>query len=191
MLEIFSKDRIKFYLSDPNTLTLARVAAVPVIVVLLLFPNRPCTFLAALLFSAASITDYLDGFFARRQGLTSEFGKIMDPLADKLLSSLTLIMLSGLGWIPAWMVCVIIGRELSVTGLRNAVSQKGKDASASWLGKYKTGFQIAAIIPLLFHYSYFGIQLHAIGMVMLWAALILTVWSGVDYMIRYTRILRS
>ncbi len=191
MLEIFSRDKIKFYLSDPNTLTLARVAAVPVIVVLLLFPNRPCTFLAALLFSAASITDYLDGFFARRQGLTSEFGKIMDPLADKLLSSLTLIMLSGHGWIPAWVVCVIIGRELSVTGLRNAVSQKGKDASASWLGKYKTGFQIAAIIPLLFHYPYFGIQLHAIGMVMLWAALILTVWSGIDYMIRYTKILRS
>ncbi|MDD2317494.1 MAG: CDP-diacylglycerol--glycerol-3-phosphate 3-phosphatidyltransferase [Desulfobacterales bacterium] len=191
MSEIFSRDKIKFYLSDPNTLTLARVAAVPVIVVLLLFPNRPCTFLAALLFSAASITDYLDGFFARRQGLTSEFGKIMDPLADKLLSSLTLIMLSGHGWIPAWVVCVIIGRELSVTGLRNAVSQKGKDASASWLGKYKTGFQIAAIIPLLFHYPYFGIQLHAIGMVMLWAALILTVWSGIDYMIRYTKILRS
>ena len=115
----------------------------------------------------------------------------MDPLADKLLSSLTLIMLSGHGWIPAWVVCVIIGRELSVTGLRNAVSQKGKDASASWLGKYKTGFQIAAIIPLLFHYPYFGIQLHAIGMVMLWAALILTVWSGIDYMIRYTKILRS
>ena len=191
MFEIFSRDKIKFYLSDPNTLTLARVAAVPVIVVLLLFPNRPCTFLAALLFSAASITDYLDGFFARRQGLTSEFGKIMDPLADKLLSSLTLIMLSGHGWIPAWVVCVIIGRELSVTGLRNAVSQKGKDASASWLGKYKTGFQIAAIIPLLFHYPYFGIQLHAIGMVMLWAALILTVWSGSDYMIRYTKIWRS
>ncbi len=191
MSEIFSRDKIKFYLSDPNTLTLARVAAVPVIVVLLLFPNRPCTFLAALLFSAASITDYLDGFFARRQGLTSEFGKIMDPLADKLLSSLTLIMLSGHGWIPAWVVCLIIGRELSVTGLRNAVSQKGKDASASWLGKYKTGFQIAAIIPLLFHYPYFGIQLHAIGMVMLWAALILTVWSGIDYMIRYTKILRS
>lgn len=191
MSEIFSRDKIKFYLSDPNTLTLARVAAVPVIVVLLLFPNRPCTFLAALLFSAASITDYLDGFFARRQGLTSEFGKIMDPLADKLLSSLTLIMLSGHGWIPAWVVCVIIGRELSVTGLRNAVSQKGKDASASWLGKYKTGFQIAAIIPLLFHYPYFGIRLHAIGMVMLWAALILTVWSGIDYMIRYTKILRS
>ena len=191
MFEIFSRDKIKFYLSDPNTLTLARVAAVPVIVVLLLFPNRPCTFLAALLFSAASITDYLDGFFARRQGLTSEFGKIMDPLADKLLSSLTLIMLSGHGWIPAWVVCVIIGRELSVTGLRNAVSQKGKDASASWLGKYKTGFQIAAIIPLLFHYPYFGIRLHAIGMVMLWAALILTVWSGIDYMIRYTKVLRS
>lgn len=191
MPEIFSKDRIKFYLSDPNTLTLARVAAAPVIVVLLLFPNRPCTFLAALLFSAASITDYLDGFFARQQGSTSEFGKIMDPLADKLLSSLTLIMLSGHGWIPAWVVCVIIGRELTVTGLRNAVSQKGKDASASWLGKYKTGFQIAAIIPLLFHYPYFGINLHAIGMVMLWAALILTVWSGIDYMIRYTRILRS
>ena len=110
------------------------------------------------MFSAAAITDYLDGFFARRRGLESTFGKIMDPVADKLLVSSAFIMMASLGWIPAWVVCVIIGREMAVTGLRNIIADKGEDVSSSNLGKYKTGFQIAAIIPLLFHYPYFGDQ---------------------------------
>ncbi|MBU4419683.1 MAG: CDP-diacylglycerol--glycerol-3-phosphate 3-phosphatidyltransferase, partial [Proteobacteria bacterium] len=109
---------IKNLFSHPNNLTLYRIAAIPVIVILLLFPNRFCTFMAAILFSVAAITDYLDGFYARKKGLVSNFGKVMDPLADKLLVSSTFIMLSSLGWIPAWMVCIIIGRELAVTGLR-------------------------------------------------------------------------
>ena len=186
-----SSDRIKRLLSHPNALTLYRVGAVPAIVVLLLFPNRFCTFLAALLFSAAAITDYLDGYLARRDGLVSNFGKIMDPLADKLLVSCAFIMLTSLGWIPAWIVCIIIGRELAVTGLRNFIAQERLDVSASNLGKYKTGFQIAAIIPLLFHFPYFGVNLHAIGVFFLWGALLFTVWSGVDYFIRFRRLLQS
>lgn len=176
-------------LSHPNHLTLMRIAAAPAIVVLLLFPNRVCTFLAAIIFSAAAITDYLDGYFARSRNLISSFGKMMDPLADKLLVSSSFIMLTSLGWIPAWVVCVIIGRELAITGLRNILVENGKDISASNLGKYKTGFQIAAIIPLLFHYRYFGVDLHVIGMFFLWGALIFTVWSGVDYIIRFRSLL--
>jgi CDP-diacylglycerol---glycerol-3-phosphate 3-phosphatidyltransferase len=133
---------VKKVLSHPNSLTLFRVFAVPIIVILLLFPNRLFALIAALLFSAAAITDYLDGFFARRRGLVSNLGKIMDPLADKLLVSSAFIMLASHGWVPAWMVCIIIGRELAVTGLRNIIAQKGEDLSASNLGKYKTGFQI-------------------------------------------------
>jgi len=183
------KGGIKKMLSHPNSLTLFRILAVPVIVILLLFPNRLCTFIAALIFSAAAITDYLDGYLARRRGLVTDLGKVMDPVADKLLVSSSFIMLASLHWIPAWMVCIIVGRELAVTGLRNIIAEKGEDISASWLGKYKTGFQIAAIIPLIFHYQYFGINLHAIGYVFLIGALVFTVWSGVDYFVRFRRLL--
>lgn len=180
---------LKQVLSHPNSLTLFRIAAVPVIVILLIFPNRLFTALAALIFSAAAITDYLDGYLARRHGLVSTLGKVMDPMADKLLVSSAFIMMASHGWIPAWMVCIIIGRELAVTGLRNIIAGKGEDVSASWLGKYKTGFQIAAIIPLMFHYPYFGINLHGIGYFFLLGALVFTIWSGADYFIRFRKLL--
>jgi len=172
-------------ISDPNNLTVFRIIASPVIIVFMLFPNRFCAFMAALVFTIASVTDYFDGFLARRNGRVSNFGKAMDPLADKLLISSPLIMMTSHGWVPAWMVCVIIGREIAVTGLRNVIAGKGEDVSASNLGKYKTGFQIAAIIPLLLHYPYFGVNLHAIGTIMIWFALVFTLWSGWDYFSRF------
>ncbi len=181
---------LKAALRHPNALTLYRIAVTPGIVVLLLFPNRFCAFLSAVLFSTGAITDYLDGFYARRLGLVSNFGKIMDPLADKLLVSSAFIMLASLGWIPGWIVCIIIGREIAVTGLRNFLASNQKDLSASSLGKYKTGFQIASIIPLMIHFSYFGIDFHVVGMFFLWGALILTLWSGVDYFFRFRKVLR-
>jgi CDP-diacylglycerol--glycerol-3-phosphate 3-phosphatidyltransferase len=187
---MFSKDKIKHLLINPNKLTLYRMAVIPVVVILMVFPNRLFTFIAALLFSAAAITDYLDGYFARLHGLESSFGKIMDPVADKLLVASAFIMLSSHGWIPGWIVCIIIGREIAVTGLRNFVVKNREDIAASSLGKYKTGFQIAAIIPLLFHYPYFGVNFHAIGTLFLWAALVLTVWSGVDYIIKFKKHLK-
>jgi len=176
-------------LSHPNFLTMCRVGAIPGIILLMLAPNRICTFLAAILFSAAAITDYFDGFIARSRGLTSEFGKMMDPLADKLLVSSAFIMIVSHGWIPGWIICIIIGREIAITGLRNVMVENNEDISASNLGKYKTGFQIAAIIPLLIHYPYFGINFHGIGMFFLWGALIYTVWSGLDYGYRFKRFL--
>jgi len=177
--------------SGPNQLTLFRIAAVPVIIVLLLFPNRICTLIAGLLFSAAAITDYLDGFLARKRGLVTTLGKIMDPVADKLLVSSAFIMLTSLGWVPAWMACIIIGRELAVNGLRNIIAEKGGDLSASNLGKYKTGFQIAAIIPLMFHYPFFGLNVQVIGNLFLWGALVFTIWSGADYFIRSRSLLQE
>lgn len=185
---IFAGKNLKDKLSHPNSLTMYRIFATPLLVILLLFPNRFCTFVAALLFSAAAITDYLDGLFARRMGLVSNFGKIMDPLADKILVSSAFIMLTSLDWIPGWIVCIIIGREMAVTGLRNFIAENKMDLSASKLGKYKTGFQIAAIIPLLIHYPYFGINLHGIGMVLLYGALIFTLWSGTDYFFRFRKL---
>jgi CDP-diacylglycerol--glycerol-3-phosphate 3-phosphatidyltransferase len=142
-------------------------------------------------FSIAAVTDYFDGYVARRFGLVSNLGKIMDPLADKLLVSSAFIMLIPHGRVPAWMICIIIGRELAVTGLRNIISEKGEDVSASMIGKWKTGFQISAIIPLLLHYEYLGIDFHSIGMVLLWCALGVTVWSGADYFVRFRKLLTS
>ena len=157
----------------------------------MLFPNRVCTFVAAIFFSAAAITDYLDGYIARRRGLVSTLGKVMDPVADKLLVSSAFIMLSSLGWIPAWIVCIIIGREIAVTGLRNIIAERGEDVSASNLGKYKTGFQIAAIIPLLIHYPFLGLDPQAVGIFFLWGALVFTIWSGADYFIKFRKLLRN
>ena len=182
---------MKITLSHPNTLTLFRIAVIPIIVILMLYPNRISTWIAALLFSAAAITDYFDGYFARRFGLVSNLGKVMDPVADKLLASSAFIMLASLGWVPAWIVCIIIGREIAVTGLRNIIAEKGEDVSASNLGKYKTGFQIAAIIPLLIHYPFFGLDPQAIGVFFLWGALGFTLWSGADYFIKFRELLKT
>ena len=182
---------MKSILSHPNTLTLFRIAAVPIIVILMLFPNRVACFAAAIIFSVAAITDYFDGYFARRFGLVSNLGKVMDPVADKLLVSSAFIMLAALGWAPAWMVCIIIGREIAVTGLRNIIAEKGEDVSASNLGKYKTGFQIAAAIPLLIHYPFFGLDPHAIGSFFLWGALVFTLWSGIDYFVKFRNLLKT
>jgi CDP-diacylglycerol--glycerol-3-phosphate 3-phosphatidyltransferase len=180
----------KFF-STPNHLTLFRIACIPVLIVLLLFPNRVCAFLAAIVFSAASITDLLDGLAARRYGLESTLGKFMDPLADKLLVSSALIMLIPHGRVQAWMAFVIIGREMAVTGLRAILSEKGIVMAAEELGKYKTGFQIAAVIALLLHYPYFGADFHAVGALFLWAALFLTVWSGVKYFYKFKEIIQD
>lgn len=183
------KKRIHSLLVHPNTLTLFRIVAVPVIVVLLMMPNRLTALLAGLIFSAAAITDYFDGYLARRYALVSNLGKVMDPVADKLLVACSLIMLSALGWMPAWIACIIVGRELAVSGLRNIIAQNKLDVSASSLGKYKTGFQIAAIIPLMFHYPFLGFDFHAIGTTFLWGALALTLWSGADYFLRFRKLL--
>jgi CDP-diacylglycerol---glycerol-3-phosphate 3-phosphatidyltransferase len=180
--------RLKALANHPNGLTLFRVAVIPLMILFFSFPNRFLALVAALVFSAAAITDYLDGFVARRQGKVTFLGKVMDPVADKLLNSSAFIMLAAHGWVPAWTVCIIIGRELAVTGLRSVIAGKGLDVSASRLGKLKTGFQIAAIIPLMIHYPFLGLDARAIGEVFLWLALAFTVWSGVDYFIKFKRL---
>ena len=175
----------------PNSLTLFRVACIPVLVFLLFFPNKPTSFLAALVFALASISDLLDGFLARRQQLVTTFGKFLDPLADKLIVSAALIMLIPLGRAPAWMVVVIVGRELAITGLRSVAVSEGKVISADELGKKKMVFQIVAILGLLLHYEYFGINFHAVGMFFLWLAVILTLWSGFNYFRRFWHVLEE
>lgn len=179
----------------PNMITIFRIVLVPVLFLLLFFsPGKLQSFFAGLVFSVASISDCVDGYLARRMNLVTDFGKFLDPLADKLLVGVALIMMIPLGRVPLWIVVIILGREVLVTLLRVISLKNGNTViEASMTGKYKTGFQIAAIIPLLFHYEYnlglnyfnFSVNFHVVGMAFLYAALILTIWTGVDYLYKF------
>ena len=178
-------DREKTLLNLPNTLTFTRLVSIPIVLICLSFPGRWGSFLAALFFVLASVTDILDGFFARKYGTVTVLGKLLDPLVDKLLVSLTMIMLIPLNRIPVWMVIVIIAREIALTGLRGIAVGEGIVIQASALGKYKAILQSVALGGLCLHYVYLGINFHVVGMVFLWGALILTLWSGWDYFRRF------
>ena len=174
------QDFSKQFRSAPNIVTMGRILAVPVVVVLLFFPGKTPSFFAAFIFFWACVTDYLDGYLARRKGVT-DLGKFLDPLADKLLVNATMIMLIPLERIPAWMVVVIISREMAVTGLRGIASADGEVFSASILAKYKTTFQMFAIGFLLLHYEYFNVNMQAVGYFFFVIAVVITIVSGVDY----------
>jgi CDP-diacylglycerol---glycerol-3-phosphate 3-phosphatidyltransferase len=167
----------------PNILTVCRVGVVPVLVVLLFFSSPLPRAIAAFIFVLASITDYLDGYLARKYNVISSVGKLLDPMADKLLVMSALIMLvpCGTGAVPAWMVVVILGRDIMVTSLRGVASAEGVVIQAEELGKYKTILQIFALTGLILHYPYFSIDFHVGGMYFLWASLLLSIWSGVSY----------
>jgi len=171
----------------PNLLSFFRIISIPFVVVCLFSPTPLASFLAALLFSIASLTDVLDGYIARQQKVESAIGKLLDPMADKLLINSALIMLIPLGRIPAWMVVLIVGREIAVTGLRGIATLQGLVISASNWGKAKMVFQTVSIIGLMLHYEYFGINFHLLGMLLLWVALGITLWSGWDYFVKFYR----
>ncbi|MCL5044480.1 MAG: CDP-diacylglycerol--glycerol-3-phosphate 3-phosphatidyltransferase [Deltaproteobacteria bacterium] len=174
-------------LTAPNLLTLFRVATVPLLVCLLRYPGRLPSALAAGLFFFATISDYLDGYFARSYGSGTTLGKFLDPMADKILVSAALIMLSAVArWprVPAWMVVVLVAREIFVMGLRAVAAIEGKVIAAEELGKYKTVLQLIAIHGLIIHYVYFYVDFFAVGIFILWISLALSLWSAVDYYLR-------
>ncbi len=150
--------------------------------------------LAAAFFFLACLTDYWDGYLARRYSLTTTLGKFLDPLADKLLVAATLIMSVGMDReprLPAWLVVIIVGREMAVTGLRAIASGEGIVISAEELGKYKMIFQMFALHGLLIHYTYVGIDFHLAGMYFLWISTVVSLWSGGVYTARVTREIRA
>jgi len=174
----------------PNQLSLLRIALTPILVYFLSDPDPVSSALAALTFFIASLTDFLDGYLARLYGHTTTLGKFLDPLADKLIVAAALIMLTAANRaprVPAWMVVIIIGRELAVTGLRGIASGEGIILAAEELGKYKMIFQMFALHGLMIHYQYFFIDFHIMGMYFLWIALVFGVWSGIDYHVKVIR----
>jgi CDP-diacylglycerol--glycerol-3-phosphate 3-phosphatidyltransferase len=178
-----------------NLLSLFRIGIVPVLVVVLFWSSPAARALAGGLFLIACLTDYFDGWLARRHGVTT-LGQFLDPLADKLIVVAVLIMLAAVPpepRVPAWMAVVIALRELAVTGLRGVAAQHGMVLAAEELGKYKMIFQMFALEALLIHYVWpvpgtgLSVDFHAAGMRFLWIALVLAVWSGVDYAVRVLR----
>jgi len=165
-----------FPLNIPNVLTLIRILLVPVIVVALLDETPNGDALAAIVFAIAAFTDGLDGYLARHRGSVTTFGKLMDPIADKLLIIAPLVSLVSLHRIPAWVAMVIIAREFAVTALRMVAAEQGVVIAASSLGKLKTVFQVAAIMAVIaFDPTPLAVDL------LLYAAVLVTLVSGADY----------
>jgi CDP-diacylglycerol---glycerol-3-phosphate 3-phosphatidyltransferase len=156
-------------LNIPNLLTLARVVAIPFLVWLLDTPSPVRDFWACIVFTAAAITDMLDGYLARKMGVVSVLGKFLDPLADKLIVMAALVWMVPMGRIPAWVVVLLLARELSVTGLRSVAASEGVVISAGQEGKTKTALQMIGIVALVlgypYHLSYLGVDLGVVDMV--------------------------
>jgi len=170
----------------PNSVTMLRIGVVPILICMPMAQGLSGSRFMAWAFILAALTDILDGWLARRDGGRdiTRIGKLLDPLADKLLVSTALIMMLAMGRIPLWgagMVVVIVGRELAVTGLRGIASTHGHIVAATWPGKVKAIAQSVATAALLFHYETFGLPAHEIGMTLLAIATALTLWSGYLY----------
>lgn len=179
----------------PNRLSLMRIGSVPVITLLLMLDNAMWARYAALfLFIAASITDFVDGHLARKYNLVTNFGKFIDPVADKLLVLSAMVMLSWHGLLPAWIVVTVLFRELAVDGLRLVAVEQGHVIAAGKLGKIKTTCQMTMIITHLVYFAKFPL-LHYLAYWLLIptqiAVLVMTIWSGVDYFVRNKEVLHG
>ena len=172
----------------PNKLTILRVIMIPFFVAALLYDggaNQNMRYVAAALFIIASLTDMLDGKIARKYNLVTNFGKFMDPLADKLLVCSALICMIELRELPAWMVIIIISREFIISGFRLVASDNGVVIAASYWGKFKTTFQMIGVVLLIFNIP----ALSILTTIIVWIALALTVISLVDYIVKNAGVL--
>jgi len=171
----------------PNIITLIRISVVPFLFILLTEPGEFWSLILAILFAVASITDMLDGYLARKYNMITTMGKFLDPLADKLIVNTAMILMIPIGRIPAWIVAVTIIRDLIVDGIRSIASSEGLYIQASTLGKQKTIAQLFAVTALMVWYPLFGINSYIVGMALLYIALLLTIYSGLDYLVKFYR----
>ena len=166
----------------PNKLTLLRICLIPVFVILMLSQVSNFFLISCIIFIIASITDFLDGKIARKYNLVTDFGKFMDPLADKLLVLSALICMREYDLVAGWMVIIIVARELTVSILRAIAADNGKVIAASGGGKIKTTSQMIAIILLLIGANYSNSQIVFVGTIAMYIATIFTLYSGIDYL---------
>jgi CDP-diacylglycerol--glycerol-3-phosphate 3-phosphatidyltransferase len=184
----------QLFRSIPNLLTLLRILCIPLVGWLLTYPGPKEAWAAMFIFLFASLTDFLDGWFARRYGLVTALGKLLDPLADKLLVISVLIMLAVLDrdpGIPGWLLVVVVGREFAVTGLRSIAAADGIVLPADTTGKAKMLLQTIGVHFLIVHYVYLGVSFHEIGIILLTLAAVVGVWSAVGYHVEVFRRMRA
>jgi CDP-diacylglycerol--glycerol-3-phosphate 3-phosphatidyltransferase len=171
----------------PIGLTLTRIVAVPLLILFLISSSRVHALIAAAIFTAAALTDWLDGVLARRRNQVTTLGTLLDPIADKLLVAAALVSLLTIDKIAAWVVVVIIGRELAVTGLRAVSAGHGVIVPASRLAKWKTASQYVAVTMLILEKGIVSSTFHGAAVGVLWVAVALTIVSAVDYFYRFFR----
>lgn len=173
----------------PNKLTILRVVLIPFFIFFLMtdYAGEMGKWISLGIFAVASLTDFFDGYLARKYNLVTNFGKFMDPLADKLLVCSALICFIELGLLPSWMVIVIIAREFIISGFRLIAADNRVVIAASWWGKFKTAFQMAMVILLIVNIS----QLQLVTDIVIWISLLLTVVSLVDYLIRNKDVMKD
>lgn len=172
----------------PNKLSMLRICMVPVFVVLALIDAQWAQIAALAVFCIASLTDMLDGQIARRRNLVTNFGKFIDPIADKLLVMSALVVLVGQGRMPSWVCVLMLAREFAISGFRLVAADSGKVIAAGWLGKIKTVSQMAAIILLLLFVPASGESILPLGaqiaQIVMYFSAAMTLWSGIDYIAR-------
>lgn len=174
-----------------NKLTTFRVLCIPIFVVFMLIESIPYNYyLAAIVFIVASITDLFDGKIARKYHLVTNFGKFMDPLADKMLVSAALICLTP-KMIPSWVVIIIISRELFISGFRMLATDQGIVLAAGWWGKFKTAFSMVMIIVLIVNTPLNNSVLYIIGQILIWISLALTIISMIEYVSKNFNVLKN
>ncbi len=174
----------------PNKLTMLRVILIPVFLsVLFLVPAPLNRYIAVAIFIVASLTDFLDGYLARKWNLVSNFGKFMDPLADKLLVMAALVSMVQLGDLASWVVIIILAREFAITGFRTLAMEAKIVMAASWWGKVKTTVQMIMIIVVLLNLPFPGISI--IEMLLVGLAVFFTILSGVDYIVKNKQVLKG
>lgn len=171
----------------PNLLSISRILAVPVFIVLMLDPSPLRALVAGIVFSIASATDWLDGYLARRWGQVTKIGKLLDPIADKILIMSALVILVEIrsDVVPAWIAIIIIGREFAVTGLRAIAASDGIIIPAETSGKFKVGAQITAVLSLLLDYYMTRDWMRTLGIYALWVAMFLSLYSALYYFKTY------
>ena len=182
-----STDQKAVIINLPNAVTMLRICIIPVLFFLLFNPGRLWSLIIAVLFIMAALTDLLDGYLARRYHIVTNIGKFLDPIADKIIVNTAMILMIPIGRIPACIVAIIIIRDFMIDGIRTIATSEGMIIDASKLGKRKTLCQIFALSALIIHYPFLGADAHAVGMVVLYVALWLTIHSGIDYMLKFYR----
>jgi CDP-diacylglycerol--glycerol-3-phosphate 3-phosphatidyltransferase len=171
----------------PTKITLLRILLVPFLLAFLIAPSRVNALMAALIFGAAAVTDWLDGHLARSTQQVTTLGKLLDPIADKILLAAGLIPLVGMGRVPAWMAAIMLIREFAVSGLREIAAAEQVIIHASSTAKAKTVLQIAAILLLILDYSLWAVTFNTLGMGLLTLSLALSLISGMEYYLKCRR----